>query len=121
DHDGARFDGAGREFLADAPAGGEEGDLHVFEAVMSEFFDLVRFAGELNGFSGAARTGEQLEVLDREFPLGKDGEKFLTHSAGGADDGNIHGHGSAPLVARAPRPVIFVSIMKPQMNTDKHG
>ena len=33
-----------------------------------------------------------LRLLDGELALGQDGEKFLAHRAGGADDRDIHGH-----------------------------
>ena len=49
------FTALGGEFLADAPAGGEEGDLHAGEAVVCQFFDRVRLPFELGGLAGAAR------------------------------------------------------------------
>ena len=44
DDDRAGRDRRRRELLADRPAGGEEGDLHVLEAVLGQLFDRVRLA-----------------------------------------------------------------------------
>src|SRR6185369_7393655 len=63
----------GGEFLADAPAGGEEGDLNVSKTVLGQLFNGVRLAFEFDLLAGASGAGQQLEVLGGEVAFGQHG------------------------------------------------
>lgn len=76
------------KLLAYAPAGAEQSNVDVIEAVLRQFLDGVVPVFVSDSFSGGAFGGEQLEGSVGEVPVGNDGEELLADGSRDSDDGD---------------------------------
>lgn len=76
------------KLLAYAPAGAEQSNVDVIEAVLRQFLDGVVPIFVSDSFSGGAFGGEQLEGSVGEVSVGDDGEELLADGAGDSDNGD---------------------------------
>ena len=83
-----RCTAAGREALRLRAAGGEQRDVHAFEAVIGELLHGDVAAAEFHRLARRARGGQQAQLGQREFALLEALHELDADGAGGAGNGD---------------------------------
>ena len=84
------FTASGREALRLRAAGGEQRDVHAFEALVGQLLDGEIAAAEFHRLAGRTRGGQQPQLDERKFALLEALHELDADGAGGSgnrDDG----------------------------------
>jgi len=107
DDDGAGAGGDGAVLAADRGGRAGEDDVDAGERLGAQRLDGVLFAGEVDGFAGAARGGEEFDAAQGELVLGQHLPHDFADRTGRADHRNAWQHGTGPFVRGEGRSTVY--------------